>query len=318
MLVLLTGAAGFIGSHVAERLLSVGEEVVGLDDLNDFYYPEIKRRNLEGARRFGPAFDFVEGDIRDGRLLAGLFAGKKFDAVVHLAARAGVRPSLEQPLLYADVNVGGTVSVMEAARAGGVRRFVLASSSSVYGVGTAAPFREDAPCDRPVSPYAASKRAMEHFARAFHELYGLDVACLRYFTVYGPRQRPDLAIHKFARLIEAGKPLPFFGDGSAARDYTYIDDIVAGTLSALYRSRGFEIYNLGGSHPVKLSELVPLVEKALGKKAQLERKPDQPGDVPLTSADVAKSGRMLGYRPSVPMEEGLARFVKWLREGEPA
>jgi UDP-glucuronate 4-epimerase len=316
VLVLLTGAAGFIGSHLAERLLSLGEEVVGLDDLDDYYPPETKRRNLEGARRFGPAFDFVEGDVRDGKLLAGLFAGKKFDAVVHLAARAGVRPSLADPLLYADVNVGGTIQVMEAARAAGVRRFVLASSSSVYGVDTPAPFREDAPCLRPVSPYAASKRAMEYFARVFHELHGPDVACLRFFTVYGPRQRPDMAIHKFARLIEAGRPVPFFGDGGSQRDYTYVDDAVSGTLAALYRSRGFEVYNLGESRTVSLRELIGLLEKALGKPAKLDRQPDQPGDVPLTSADLSKSRRMLGYQPSVPVEEGLARFVRWLRQGE--
>jgi UDP-glucuronate 4-epimerase len=313
MLVLVTGAAGFIGSHLVDRLLEMGEEVVGLDHFDDFYPTEIKRRNLTKALCFGPAFRLVEGDVRDGALLGGLFAEKRFDAVVHLAARAGVRPSIERPELYADVNVRGTVVLLEAARAAGVRRLVLASSSSVYGVGTPAPFREDTPCDRPVSPYAASKRAMEHFARAYHELYGLDIACLRFFTAYGPRQRPDLAIHKFARLIEAGQPVPFFGDGSTGRDYTYIDDIAAGTLGALYRARGFGIYNLGENRVVTLAELLAKLEAALGKKAVRQQLPEQPGDVPLTSADISKSRQMLGYAPAIGLEEGLARFVAWLR-----
>jgi len=317
MLVLVTGAAGFIGSHLVDRLLELGEEVVGLDNFDDFYAPEIKRRNLRQAQGFGPAFRLVEGDVRDARLLTELFAEKRFDAVIHLAAKAGVRPSLEKPLEYLDVNVRGTVVLLEAARAAGVRRHVLASSSSVYGLCTPAPFREDAPCDRPISPYAASKRAMEHIARAWHELYGLDIACLRYFTAYGPRQRPDLAIHKFARLIEAGRPVPCFGDGQSARDYTYIADIVAGTLGALYRSRGFELYNLGESRAVRLKQLVGLLESALGKKAVINRQPEQPGDVPMTSADLAKSRRLLGYAPAVGLEEGLARFVRWLRQGEP-
>jgi UDP-glucuronate 4-epimerase len=316
MLVLVTGAAGFIGSHLVERLLGLGNEVVGLDSFDDFYPEETKRRNLTRALGFGPAFRLVEGDVRDGALLARLFAEKRFDAVIHLAARAGVRPSIASPELYLDVNVRGTLVLLEAARSAGVRRLVLASSSSVYGVGTAAPFREDAPCNRPVSPYAASKLAMEHFARAYHELYGLDIACLRYFTAYGPRQRPDLAIHKFARLIEAGQPVPFFGDGRTGRDYTYVGDVVDGTLGALQRSRGFGIYNLGESRVVTLDELLSKLEAALGRKAVRERLPEQPGDVPLTSADISKSRRMIGYSPSVSLEDGLARFVQWLRSGE--
>jgi len=279
--ILLTGAAGFIGSHLADRLLALGEEVIGLDSFDDYYAPGIKRGNVKEALE-NPSFRLVEGDIRDGELLGKLFAEKKFDAVVHMAARAGVRPSIEDPGPYLDVNVKGTINLLEAGRSAGVTRFVLASSSSVYGAGTPAPFREDAACDRQVSPYAASKRAMEHFARAWHELYGLDVACLRYFTVYGPRQRPEMAIHKFARLIEDGEPIPVFGDGESARDYTYIEDAVAGTLGALQRSQGFEVYNIGESRVVKLAELVALIEKALGRKAKIERLPDQPGDVPLT------------------------------------
>ncbi len=313
-MILLTGAAGFIGSHLADRLLALGEEVIGLDSFDDYYAPEIKHDNIKAALA-SPCFRLVEGDIRDGEMLAALFADKKFDAVVHLAARAGVRPSIEDPGPYLDVNVAGTINLLEAGRSAGVTRFVLASSSSVYGAGSPAPFKEDAPCDRQVSPYAASKRAMEHFARAWHELYGLDIACLRYFTVYGPRQRPEMAIHKFARLIEEDEPIPLFGDGESARDYTYVDDAVAGTLGALGRSEGFEIYNIGESRTVKLSELVELLEKALGKKARIERLPDQPGDVPLTSADVSKSRAKIGYEPSTPMEAGLERFVAWLRAG---
>ncbi len=316
MLILVTGAAGFIGSHVVDRLLDLGEEVVGLDNFDEFYPAEVKRRNLKKALGFGPAFRLVEGDVRDGVLLGRIFAEKRFDGVIHLAARAGVRPSIENPGLYLDVNVRGTLALLEAARVSGVSRLVLASSSSVYGLGTPAPFCEDAPCDRPVSPYAASKRSMEHFARAYHELYGMDIACLRYFTAYGPRQRPDLAIHKFARLIEAGKPVPVFGDGRTGRDYTYVGDVVDGTLGAFYRSRGFEVYNLGESRVVTLAELLEKLEAALGRKAVREQLPEQPGDVPLTSADVSKSRRMIGYCPAVGLEEGLARFVRWLREGE--
>jgi UDP-glucuronate 4-epimerase len=312
--ILLTGAAGFIGSHLADRLLELGEEVVGLDNFDDYYDPAIKRANLAEAGR-SHSFRLVDGDIRDRGALDALFTEKKFDAVVHMAARAGVRPSIRDPRPYLEVNIAGTINVLEAGRRAGVTRFVLASSSSVYGVGTPAPFREDAPCDRQVSPYAASKRAMEHFARTWHELYGLDVACLRYFTVYGPRQRPEMAIHKFARLIERGEPIPVFGDGESARDYTYISDAVDGTLGALYRSQGFGVYNIGESRVVKLSELVALLEKALGREAVVDRQPDQPGDVPLTSADVTRSAEDLGYRPSVSMEQGLETFVSWLRAG---
>ncbi len=315
-MILLTGAAGFIGSNVADRLLELGEQVVGLDNFDAYYQPEIKRRNIAAAVK-NPNYQLVEADIVDRDALSEVFAGKKFDAVVHLAARAGVRPSIVDPGPYISTNITGTINVLEAGRTGGVTRFVLASSSSVYGLGTPAPFREDAPCDRQVSPYAASKRAMEHFARTWHELYGLDVSCLRYFTVYGPRQRPEMAIHKFARLIERGEPIPVFGDGKSGRDYTYVSDAVDGTLGALYRSRGYAAYNIGESRVIRLSELIAMIESALGKKAVIDRMPDQPGDVPLTSADVSLSGEKIGYRPSVPMEEGLARFVAWMRaEGQ--
>jgi len=313
--ILLTGAAGFIGSHLADRLLELGEEVIGIDNFDDYYDPAIKRANLAEARKSN-AFRLVEGDIRDREALEKLFAEKKFDGVVHMAARAGVRPSIRDSDPYIDINIKGTINLLEAGRKAGVERYVLASSSSVYGVGTPAPFEEDALSDRQVSPYAASKRAMEHFARTWHELYGIDVSCLRYFTVYGPRQRPEMAIHKFARLIEEGKPIPVFGDGRSARDYTYISDAVDGTLGALQRSTGFECYNIGESRTVELAELISLIENALGKKAEIERLPDQLGDVPLTSASVQKGLEKIGYSPSVPMEEGLRRFVKWMRERE--
>lgn len=311
-MILLTGAAGFIGSHLAERLLALGEEVVGLDNFDAYYPRAAKERNLAAARRHA-AFRLVEGDVRDAALLGELFAGKRFGAVVHLAARAGVRASLQDPAGYADVNVRGTAVLLEAARNAGVRRFVLASSSSVYGLSTPAPFREDAPCDRPASPYAASKHAMELLARAAHEAWGLDVACLRYFSVYGPRQRPDMAAHKFARLLLAGEKLPLFGDPDSARDYTYVDDIVDGTVRALQRARGFGVYNLGGGCVVKLGRLVAELEQAAGRKATVEARGSQPGDVPLTSADLERSRRELGYNPSTPLGEGLARFIEWLR-----
>jgi UDP-glucuronate 4-epimerase len=317
MLVLVTGAAGFIGSHLAERLLALGGEVVGLDNFDAGYAPEIKRRNLRGALACGPAFRLVEGDVRDARLLGELFAEKRFDAVLHLAAHTGIRRSLEDPLGCAEVNAGGSLALLEAARAGGVRRLVLASSSSVYGENTSAPFREDAPCDRPLSPYAASKRAMEHYAAAYSRLHGLDVTCLRYFPAYGPRGRPDLAVHKFARLIEEDRPVPVYGDGSSARDYTYVGDVVDGTLAALHRLKGFEICNLGAGRPVRLDELIALLEKALGRKARVERMPAQPGELPLSHADLTKSRRQLGYAPAVSLEAGLRRFVQWLRAGEP-
>ncbi|HHN75566.1 MAG TPA: NAD-dependent epimerase/dehydratase family protein, partial [Acidobacteria bacterium] len=243
---MVTGAAGFIGSHVTDRLIERGDRVLGLDNFDDFYDPAVKRDNLrrwEGHE----AFHLVEGDIRDRHLLAGLMAGEPIDAVVHLAARAGVRPSLEQPELYADVNVRGTTVLLEAARQAGIGRVIYASSSSVYGGNEKVPFSEDDPVDHPVSPYAATKKATEVIAHAFHHLYGMDTIGLRFFTVYGPRQRPEMAIHKFTRLIDRGRPVPMFGDGSSQRDYTYIDDIVVGVLAAIDRARGCRVYNLGES-----------------------------------------------------------------------
>jgi UDP-glucuronate 4-epimerase len=311
---LVTGGAGFIGSHVCERALDLGHEVTALDDLNAFYDPAIKRRNIgEIAARGGSRFNFVQGDICDRSLLDRLCAESRFDQVIHLAARAGVRPSLEEPALYQRVNVEGTANVLEAARLSGVRKLTIASSSSVYGIQSNAPFRESELVSRPISPYAASKLATEALAHVYHHVYGLDIALLRFFTAYGPRQRPDLAIHKFAALICSGRPIPVFGDGSTSRDYTYIDDIVSGVLACASREIGCDVFNLGESQAVRLDGLIALLEDAIGKKAVIDRKPEQPGDVPLTCADISKARKVLGYAPSTPITEGIPRFVAWYR-----
>ena len=310
--VLVTGAAGFIGSHTAERLLARGERVIGLDNFDPFYDPALKRANLSAASR-DPRFTLVEGDIRDAALLDALFAKEPVRAVIHLAARAGVRPSVEEPALYADVNVRGTTVVLESARRAGVRRVIYASSSSVYGGNTKVPFSEDDPVDHPVSPYAATKKATELVASAYHHLYGIDTIGLRFFTVYGPRQRPEMAIAAFTRRIDEGRPVPVFGDGSALRDYTYIDDIVDGVMGALDRGRGDRVYNLGESETTSLLELVRRIGEALGKEPRIEFRPAQPGDVPVTFADIARARRELGYHPAVKVAEGIPRFVAWTR-----
>jgi UDP-glucuronate 4-epimerase len=309
---LVTGGAGFIGSHVCDRLLREGHRVWVLDDLNPFYEPALKQENLDAASQLGgERFQFIRGDITDPSTVAAVFEATRFDQIIHLAARAGVRPSLEEPALYQRVNVEGTVHILEAARRTGVRKLVIASSSSVYGVNSKVPFSESDPIFNPISPYAASKLACEALGHVYHHLYGLDVIMLRFFTVYGARQRPDLAIHKFARLMRAGKPIPLFGDGSTARDYTYIDDIVDGVMACTQREFGFELFNLGESHTVTLARLVELLEKSLGLKANIERQATQPGDVPLTYANVDKARRMLGYNPSTLIESGLEKFAKW-------
>jgi UDP-glucuronate 4-epimerase len=308
---LVTGGAGFIGSHVCESLLHSGHAVWAFDDLNPFYEPQLKQQNLRALQSLARPFEFVFGDLTDRAALEELFAGVKFDQVIHLAARAGVRPSLEEPALYQRVNVEGTVNLLETARRRGVKKLTLASSSSVYGVNSKVPFAESDPIFNAISPYAASKLACEALGHVYHHVYGLDIAMLRFFTVYGPRQRPDLAIHKFARLISAGKPIPVFGDGSTARDYTYITDILEGVLACTRQELGFEIFNLGESQTVKLHYLVELLEKALGKQAVIDRKPPQPGDVPLTCADVSKARARLGYAPRVNIEQGIPLFVDW-------
>lgn len=310
---LVTGGAGFIGSHLCERLLQSGHAVWALDDLNAFYDPLIKRRNLSEIAALGSSFVFIEGDVSHRPCLDALFQNTHFDQVIHLAARAGVRPSLEEPALYQRVNVEGTVNLLEAARIAGVKKAVIASSSSVYGVNAKLPFAEDDPIFSPISPYAASKLACEALGHVYHHVYGMDVAMLRFFTVYGPRQRPDLAIHKFAARIAAGRPIEVFGDGSTARDYTYITDIVDGIMACTRQTFGFEIFNLGGAHPVTLSRLIELLELATGKKAAINRLPQQPGDVPRTWAAISKAASRLGYSPEITIDEGISRFVQWFR-----
>lgn len=310
MKLLVTGGAGFIGSHLVERLLARSDEVVVLDNLNDYYDPRIKRDNLGGFIK-SKGVVFVDGDILDMPVLERIFGGHKFDVIVHLAARAGVRPSLEQPLLYEQVNCGGTLNLLEMARKHSVKRFVFASSSSVYG-DVPVPFREDAEM-RPLSPYGATKAAGELFCRNYHHLYGISCNALRFFTVYGARQRPDMAIHKFAALIDGGKPVPFYGDGTTRRDYTYYTDIIDGVVAAIDRDLGFEVFNLGESRTTDLSRLVSLLEENLGRKAILKKMPVQPGDMTDTFADVSKAKRLLGYKPSVPVEEGIRQFVEWYR-----
>lgn len=312
MKALVTGAAGFIGSHLTERLLKDGWSVVGVDNFDEFYDPQVKRNNIAAAVG-NPHFQLIEADIRDEQAMEKA-VGSGLDVVIHLAARAGVRPSIEQPLLYNDVNVNGTVVLLEIVRRRGIKNFVFASSSSVYGNNKKVPFSETDNVDFPISPYAATKKAGELICHTYHHLYGIAINCLRFFTVYGPRQRPDLAIHKFARLIEEGKPLPIYGDGSMMRDFTYIDDIINGVVAAMDRCTGYEIYNLGESRPISVTDLVAEIEKALGKKAVRKYLPLQPGDVNRTYADVAKAQRELGYRPSTHIATGLARFVAWLRE----
>lgn len=312
--VLVTGAAGFIGSHLVEALLARGDEVIGLDSFDPFYPRPVKERNLEAARAH-PAYRFVEGDILDVELVAGLL--RPDTAVVHLAAKAGVRPSIADPVGYARTNVTGTAAVVDAMRKAQASRLVFGSSSSVYGNSTKAPFREDAPALDPVSPYASTKRAGELFLISMAPLLGLKVAALRYFTVFGPRQRPDLAIHTFARRMLQGERLSLFGDGTQARDYTYCSDIVAGTVAAIDWTStapvGVECVNLGGSRPVSLKDMVGELSRALGIAPQVEWLPMQPGDVEHTFADLTKAEAMLGFHPRVAFSDGIARFVGWCR-----
>ena len=312
--ILITGGAGFIGSHLVDRLLSEGEwRVSVVDDLNDFYDPEIKRANASTHEK-NCNYQLFKADIRDQAALRNIFAENGFDCIVHLAARAGVRPSLDQPRLYAETNINGTLNLLELAREHGIKQFVFGSSSSVYGINAKVPFCEDDPIRQPISPYAATKAAGELLCHTYTHLYGIRCVCLRFFTVYGPRQRPDLAIHKFARLISEGKPIPVFGDGTTRRDYTFIDDIIAGARAAIdFDKTDYEVINLGESRTVELRELISLLEKELGKTAQIDRQPLQPGDVPQTFADIAKARRLLGYNPQTQIEEGIHTFVRWFQ-----
>ena len=311
--VLVTGAAGFIGSSLVDRFLAEGREVVGLDSFDAFYPEAFKRWNLRGARDHA-RFRLEEGDIRDEALVERLFAEGGFDGVVHLAALAGVRPSLERPGVYADVNVNGTTLLFQAAARHGQPRFVFASSSSVYGEREAGPFRETDPVEHPISPYAATKKAGELLAHVFHHTHGLSICCVRIFTAYGPRQRPDLAIRKFAECLRHGDPVPLFGDGSTVRDYTYIDDLVDGLARCLDRDLGYAVLNLGAGRTVSLLEVVRSLEDALGEKARIEWLPRRVGDVSRTWADIGAAREAVGYAPSMPLEGGIRHFVDWLEE----
>ena len=334
---LVTGGAGFIGSHVCERLLNDGHAVWAFDDLNDFYDPQFKQRNLKeiqvvaggcaaaavhrrrssaAATPLEDSFEFVHGDITNRAALDGIFSSVKFDQVIHLAARAGVRPSLAEPALYQRVNVEGTVNVLEAARKTGVKKITIASSSSVYGVNSKVPFSESDPIFSAISPYAASKLACEALGHTWHHIYKMDVVMLRFFTVYGPRQRPDLAIYKFAKLITAGKPIPVFGDGSAARDYTFVTDTLDGIIACTKKEFGYEIFNLGESQTISLARMIELLEDALGKKAVIDRQPLQPGDVPITFADISKARAELDYNPQVKFEQGIRLFAEWFKKSQ--
>jgi UDP-glucuronate 4-epimerase len=312
---LVTGGAGFIGSSLIDKLLQNGEKVVALDNFDPFYRKETKQSNLAGAFEH-PNFTFVEGDIRDRSLMLKILADHQIDIVIHLAAKAGVRPSLSDPSTYYDVNVNGTLNILEGMRALGIKKMVFGSSSSVYGNNRTIPFREDHNVDFPISPYASTKKSGELLCHVYSHLYGFEINCLRFFTVFGPRQRPDLAIHKFTKLISADQPIPFYGDGSTSRDYTYIDDIVAGIISASTHFSGYNIMNLGGSNPVSLSELVKKIGKLLAKEPVLDRRPMQAGDVDLTYGSIEKANEFLNYTPKVGIDKGLKLFIDWFIENE--
>jgi UDP-glucuronate 4-epimerase len=310
---LVTGAAGFIGSHLVEALLNRGDEVVAIDNFDTYYNPTVKRQNVAWALS-RPQCTLLEGDIRDASFLVKVFDTGSFTGVVHLAARAGVRASIADPLLYESVNVSGTLGLLETLRSTGGANLVFASSSSVYGASSLPPFREEAAGDRPCSPYASTKRACELFCFTYFDLYGLDVTCLRFFSVYGPRQRPDMAIHKFAKLIDQNRPVPVFGDGSSQRDYTYVADVINGIILALDSSSGYRVYNLGTTALTRLGELVSSLAELLDKPLTVEYLPDQLGDVPLTHADITRAQRDLGYDPVVTIAEGLEHFVSWFKK----
>ena len=314
MRILVTGGAGFIGSHLVEKLLVVGHEVVVLDDFNDFYDPQIKHANIAG---FAKDVTVCHADLRDGASVRSLFHREKFEMVAHLAARAGVRPSIQHPQLYYDTNVSGTLHLLNAAYATGVERFIFASSSSVYGISKTVPFSEDQHLTQTLSPYAATKIAAEFLCSTYAHLYPMRVVSLRYFTVYGPRQRPDLAIHRFTRRIYAGQAIDQFGDGTTRRDYTYIEDVIQGTMAALkYEGPRFDIFNLGESETIHLKDLIIAIENVLGKKAKINRLPEQAGDMPLTCADISKARKLLGYNPTTRFSDGLPRFIEWFLNSE--
>ena len=309
MRILVTGGAGFIGSHLVEKLLADGHDVAIIDDFNDFYDPQIKRANIAAVAKDIAVHDV---DLRDGDKISNLFRREKFDAIAHLAARAGVRPSIQQPQLYYDANVAGSLHLLEGARTSGIERFIFASSSSVYGASKKVPFSEEEHLTQTLSSYAATKIGGEFLCSTYSHLYKMRIVALRYFTVYGARQRPDLAIHQFSRKIHAGEPIDQFGDGTTRRDYTYIDDIIQGTIAAFkYDGPMFDVFNLGESDTVQLKDLIAAIEKALGQKAKINRLPEQPGDMPLTCADISKARKLLSYNPKTKFEDGLPRFADW-------
>lgn len=310
--VLVTGGAGFIGSHLIDQLLRKGAHVICFDNFDSYYDPQIKRRNIASYIQH-EAFELVEGDIRNIDSLKEIFSTHDIGKIAHLAARAGVRPSIQDPLLYEDVNIKGTLNLLELSKEYGVDNFTFASSSSVYGINNKVPFSEADDISLTISPYAASKRAGELFCYTYHHLYNIPTTCLRFFTVYGPRQRPEMAIHKFTRLIDNDEEITLFGDGTSRRDYTYITDIISGVMRALGQNSGYEIINLGNSNTVELKTLVSLIEVSLWKKAKIKGSPLQPGDVPITYADVSKAKQLLGYAPKVNIEEGIQGFVRWYR-----
>lgn len=312
MTIMVTGCAGFIGSHAVDRLLSSGKNVVGVDNFDSFYDPSIKMKNIE-HNLDNNNFVFYRADIRDKAEIDQIFEDNDIDVIIHLAARAGVRPSIQDPLLYEDVNIKGTLNLLELSKKCGIKNFIFASSSSVYGVNEKVPFSESDMVERSISPYAASKKACETYCYTYHHLYGIPVVCLRFFTVYGPRQRPEMAIHKFTRLIDNGQEIEMYGDGASKRDYTYITDIVDGIVAAIDKRSGYEIINLGDSKVVELQYLIALIEEKLGKKAMIKKMPVQPGDVPITFADISKAKTLLGYAPKVSIEDGIENFVKWYR-----
>lgn len=310
----MTGGAGFIGSHLVDHLLAEGSwKVTVVDDLNDFYSPEIKRLNMS-AHCGEDRFRFAECDIRDANELKTVFDEAEFDVIVHLAARAGVRPSLKEPKLYVETNINGTTNLLELAKEFSVPQFVFGSSSSVYGINSKVPFSEEDKIFQPISPYAATKAAGELLCHTYSHLYDIRTVCLRFFTVYGARQRPDLAIHKFTRLISEGRPIQVFGDGSSRRDYTYVDDIIQGVRAAIdYDATMHEVFNLGESETTELRRLIELIEETLGVKAVIDRQAMQPGDVPVTYADISKAREMLKYNPYTRIEDGIPKFVEWFR-----
>ncbi len=312
MTIMVTGCAGFIGSHMIDKLLDKGKTVIGIDNFDQFYDQSIKIKNIE-HNLDNKNFIFYRADIREKEQMEKIFHDNEIDTLIHLAARAGVRPSIQDPLLYEDVNVRGTINLLELGRKHNIRKLVFGSSSSLYGINEEIPFREDDPVDKTISPYAASKKACEIFCYTYHHLYGIPITSLRFFTVYGPRQRPEMAIHKFTRLIDQNKIIEMYGDGRSRRDYTYISDIVDGIMAAVDRKLGYEIINLGNSNVVELRQLINLIEKNLGKSAIIKNLPDQPGDVPVTYADISKAQKLLGYKPKVRIDEGIENFVNWYR-----